>query len=93
MFERLRLVGETVDHNYRLAVTRVELGDALGISEVYANCMLRRREALAHPPPANNAALAFHLALTGSRIRSSESGSRLTWINSVRHAAREDRAS
>jgi CRP-like cAMP-binding protein len=42
MFERLRLVGETVDHNYRLPVTQVELGDALGISEVYANRMLRR---------------------------------------------------
>jgi len=42
MFERLRLVGETVDHNYELPVTQVELGDALGISEVYANRMLRR---------------------------------------------------
>jgi len=42
MFERLRLVGETADHNYRLPVTQVELGDALGISEVYANRMLRR---------------------------------------------------
>jgi CRP-like cAMP-binding protein len=42
MFERLRLVGETVDHYYRLPVTQVELGDALGISEVYANRMLRR---------------------------------------------------
>ena len=42
MFERLRLVGETVDHHYRLPVTQVELGDALGISEVYANRMLRR---------------------------------------------------
>jgi len=42
MFERLRLVGETVDHNYTLPVTQVELGDALGISEVYANRMLRR---------------------------------------------------
>ena len=42
MFERLRLVGETVDHNYMLPVTQAELGDALGISEVYANRMLRR---------------------------------------------------
>lgn len=42
MFERLRLVGETVDHNYTLPVTQAELGDALGISEVYANRMLRR---------------------------------------------------
>ena len=42
MFERLRLAGETVDHNYRLPVTQAELGDALGMSEVYANRMLRR---------------------------------------------------
>jgi CRP-like cAMP-binding protein len=42
MFERLRLVGETVDHNYTLPATQAELGDALGISEVYANRMLRR---------------------------------------------------
>jgi len=44
MFERLRLVGKTVDHNYELPVTQAELGDALGISEVYANRMLRRLE-------------------------------------------------
>ena len=31
-----------VDHHYLLPLTRVELGDALGISEVYANRMLRR---------------------------------------------------
>src|SRR5271165_7088479 len=42
MFERLRLVGETADHHYRLPLTQAELGDALGISEVYANRMLRR---------------------------------------------------
>jgi CRP-like cAMP-binding protein len=42
MFERLRLVGETADHNYRLPLTQAELGDALGISEVHANRMLRR---------------------------------------------------
>lgn len=42
MFERLRLVGETVDHNYTLPVTQAELGDALGMSEVYTNRMLRR---------------------------------------------------
>ena len=42
MFERLRLVGETVDHHYRLPVTQAELGDALGMSEVHANRMLRR---------------------------------------------------
>ena len=42
MFERLRLVGETVDHHCELPMTQVELGDALGISEVYANRMLRR---------------------------------------------------
>jgi CRP-like cAMP-binding protein len=42
MFERLRLVGETVDHNYLLPLTQAELGDALGMSEVYANRMLRR---------------------------------------------------
>jgi CRP-like cAMP-binding protein len=42
MFERLRLVGETVDHNYTLPVTQVEFADALGISEVHANRMLRR---------------------------------------------------
>ena len=42
MFERLTLVGETVDHNYKLPVTQAELGDALGLSEVYANRMLRR---------------------------------------------------
>ena len=42
MFERLALVGETVDHNYKLPVTQAELGDALGLSEVYANRMLRR---------------------------------------------------
>ena len=41
MYERLRLVGETIDHYYHLPVTQVELGDALGISEVYANRMLR----------------------------------------------------
>jgi hypothetical protein len=28
MFERLRLVGETVDHYYTLPVTQAELGDA-----------------------------------------------------------------
>ena len=28
MFERLRLVGETLDHNYRLPLTQAELGDA-----------------------------------------------------------------
>jgi CRP-like cAMP-binding protein len=42
MFERLGLVGETVDHMYRLPVTQAELGDALGLSEVHANRMLRR---------------------------------------------------
>jgi len=42
MYERLRLAGETVDHNYMLPVTQAELGDALGMSEVYANRMLRR---------------------------------------------------
>ena len=42
MFERLRLVGETADHNYTLPMTQAELGDALGISEVYVNRMLRR---------------------------------------------------
>jgi len=42
IFERLRLVGETVDHTYMLPITQVELGDALGISEVHANRMLRR---------------------------------------------------
>ena len=31
-----------VDHHYLLSLTQVELGDALGISEVYANRMLRR---------------------------------------------------
>jgi CRP-like cAMP-binding protein len=44
MFERLTLVGETVDHNYRLPVTQEELGDALGITQVHANRMLRRLE-------------------------------------------------
>jgi len=44
MFERLRLVGETADHRYMLPVTQAELGDALGISEVYANRMLRRMQ-------------------------------------------------
>ncbi len=42
IFERLRLVGETVDHRYMLPVTQVELADALGMSEVHANRMLRR---------------------------------------------------
>ncbi len=42
IYERLRLVGETVDHHYRLPVTQAELGDALGLSEVHANRMLRR---------------------------------------------------
>lgn len=42
MFERLRLVGETVDHTYILPINQVELGDALGISEVHVNRMLRR---------------------------------------------------
>jgi CRP-like cAMP-binding protein len=41
MFERLRLVGETVDHKYRLQLTQAELGDTLGLSEVHANRMLR----------------------------------------------------
>ena len=36
------MVGETADHNYRLPLTQAELGDALGISEVHANRMLRR---------------------------------------------------
>jgi CRP-like cAMP-binding protein len=42
IYERLRMVGETVDHNYRLPLTQAELGDALGLSEVHANRMLRR---------------------------------------------------
>lgn len=42
MYERLRLVGETSDPSYTLPVTQVELADALGLSEVYANRMLRR---------------------------------------------------
>jgi CRP-like cAMP-binding protein len=42
MFERLRLVGETFDHTYIVPITQAELGDALGISEVHANRMLRR---------------------------------------------------
>jgi CRP-like cAMP-binding protein len=44
MFERLRLVGETTDHTYMLPVAQVELADALGLSEVHANRMLRRLE-------------------------------------------------
>jgi CRP-like cAMP-binding protein len=44
MFERLGLVGEAVDYNYRLPVTQAELGDTLGLSEVHANRMLRRLE-------------------------------------------------
>src|SRR5271156_5156757 len=44
MFERLRLVGETAYHRYMMPVTKAELGDALGISEVYANRMLRRMQ-------------------------------------------------
>lgn len=42
LFERLRLVDEAADHNYRLPVTQAELGDALGLSEVHTNRMLRR---------------------------------------------------
>ena len=42
IFERLRLVGETVDHRYLLPLTQVDLADALGLSEVHANRMLRR---------------------------------------------------
>jgi CRP-like cAMP-binding protein len=42
IFERLRLVGETADHHYLLPLTQVELADALGLSEVHANRMLRR---------------------------------------------------
>ena len=42
IYERLRLVGEAVNHLYRLPVTQVELADALGMSEVHANRMLRR---------------------------------------------------
>ncbi len=42
IFERLRLVGETADHNYNLPVTQAELADALGMSEVHANRMMRR---------------------------------------------------
>ena len=42
MFERLRMVGETVNHNYWLLVTKSELGDALGLSEVHDNRMLAR---------------------------------------------------
>jgi CRP-like cAMP-binding protein len=42
IFQRLRLVGETVDQHYLLPLTQVELADALGISEVHANRMLRR---------------------------------------------------
>ncbi len=42
MFERLRLIGETLDEHYNLPVTQVELADALGMSEVHANRMMRR---------------------------------------------------
>jgi CRP-like cAMP-binding protein len=42
IYERLRMVGETVDHYYRLPITQAELGDALGLSEVHANRTLRR---------------------------------------------------
>jgi CRP-like cAMP-binding protein len=42
IFERLRLVGETADHRYLLPVTQIELADALGMSDVHANRMLRR---------------------------------------------------
>jgi CRP-like cAMP-binding protein len=42
IFERLQLVGETVDHRYLLPVTQIELADALGMSDVHANRMLRR---------------------------------------------------
>jgi CRP-like cAMP-binding protein len=42
IFERLRLIGETVDHTYNLPVTQAELADALGMSEVHANRMMRR---------------------------------------------------
>jgi CRP-like cAMP-binding protein len=45
MFERLKLVGETTDSAYRLPVSQVELADALGLSEVHANRMLRRLDA------------------------------------------------
>lgn len=50
IFERLRLIGETLDHHYNLPVTQVELADALGMSEVHANRMMRRlqREGLIH---------------------------------------------
>ncbi|MGC2413172.1 MAG: helix-turn-helix domain-containing protein [Stellaceae bacterium] len=48
IFERLRLVGETVDHRYMLPVTQVELADAQGMSEVHANRMLRRLRPAAH---------------------------------------------
>ena len=42
IFERLKLVGETADPSYLLPLTQVELADAVGISEVHANRMLRR---------------------------------------------------
>jgi CRP-like cAMP-binding protein len=44
MFERLCLVGETTDPLYELPITQVELADALGISDVHVNRMLRRLE-------------------------------------------------
>ncbi len=42
IFERLRLIGETLDAHYDLPLTQVELADALGMSEVHANRMIRR---------------------------------------------------
>jgi CRP-like cAMP-binding protein len=41
-FERLRLIGEATDPHYLLPMTQVEVADALGISEIHANRMLRR---------------------------------------------------
>ena len=42
IFERLQLIGETLDEHYNLPFTQVELADALGMSEVHANRMMRR---------------------------------------------------
>jgi CRP-like cAMP-binding protein len=42
IFERLQLIGEAATDHFTLPLTQIELADALGVSEVHANRMLRQ---------------------------------------------------
>jgi len=45
LYLRLRAVGLTTDHSYRLPLTQEELGDALGLTPVHVNRILQRMRA------------------------------------------------